>query len=282
MSAGIAVGLTLMQGSDRGFASPARPVSTDPAIVTIYPVARPRGVMVTSGGWAYCYQVRKLARQSGFTLICGRYYKDGYLSFDLRADRHEDWGDLAYLASFARKIQALHRRVGGRLVLIGVSYSGFGVATLASHHPELRPGEVIVLDSYLDLVARRAKTPDSSATAKEIDAETGGSEPALRARSVSVQGLTRLVGSGTRLTVVWSVSTAERTRYRGATCDPDANAETLSGLAAALNRPIPAWVTENRHGVDLWHFGPSILGGSNPGRMVVFQPDGVIPGAAVC
>jgi pimeloyl-ACP methyl ester carboxylesterase len=275
-----AVSFGLIHPGDQGTA--AARVATDPAIVTIYPVARPRGVMVTTGGWAYCYQVRRLARQTGFTLICGRYYKDGYVSFELRANRHEDWGDPAYLASFARKIRALHHRVGGKLVLIGVSYSGFGVATLASHHPELRPDQVIVLDSYLDLVARRSRLPASQQTAKEIDAETGGSAAALRERSVSVQGLERLVRDGTHLTVIWSVSDAERTRYRGATCNRTANAATLSEIAIGLRRPISAWVTLNKHGGDLWHHGASILAGHNPGRKVVFGPRGLIPDAAVC
>jgi pimeloyl-ACP methyl ester carboxylesterase len=238
--------------------------------------------MVTSGGWAYCYQVRKLASRSGLTLICGRYYKDGYVGFGLRAKRHEDWGDPAYLASLAAKIRALHERVGGELILIGVSYSGFGVATLASHHPELRPDRLIVIDSYLDLVARRARIPDSHQTAQEIDLETGGSRAALRARSVSDLGLARLVRSGTKLTAIWSVSDAERVRYRGATCDRTANAGTLSQLAGALGRPVHAWVTSSRHGTTLWHFGPRLLEGRNPGREVVFRPDGVIPDAAVC
>ena len=96
------------------------------------------------------------------------------------AERHLDWGNPEYLASLAQKVRAGPRRVGGELVLIGVSYSGYGVATLASHHPELRPDRLIAIDTYLELVPRRAALPASHQTARDIDAETSGS--ASRAR----------------------------------------------------------------------------------------------------
>jgi pimeloyl-ACP methyl ester carboxylesterase len=256
--------------------------ATDTAIVTAYPVANPAGLMVTSGGWAYCEQVRQLAHQTRYALLCGRYYKDGYVGPGLRSQRHLDWGDEAYLAQFATKIHALHESLGGKLILIGVSYSGFGVATLASHHPEIDPDRLIVLDSYLDLSARRRKLPGTHETAREIDDETGGSEAVLRRRSVSVDGLARLVQHGTRLTVVWSISEDERRFFRGATCDRDASAQTLSRLAHLLREPLPAWVTHSRHGQDLWRFGTRIIGGSNPGRKIIFTPDGSIPSGAVC
>src|SRR5436190_20418894 len=162
--------------------------------------------MVTTGGWAYCEQLRRLARRTRYTLLCGRYAKDGYLGPGLRSQRHLDWGNPAYLASFARAIARTHARVGGRLVLAGVSYSGFGVATLASHHPELRPDRLIVIDSFLDLAARRAAALSASETAIEIDTATGGSAAALAARSASVAGLAQLIRSGTELTAVWSIS----------------------------------------------------------------------------
>src|SRR5260370_29617 len=82
----------------------------------------------------------------------------------LRPARHPAWGAPAYLAGFARKIRALHSPVGGKLVLIGVSYPGFGLATLASPHPELRPDRLIVIDSYPDLVARRESLPPTHPT----------------------------------------------------------------------------------------------------------------------
>jgi pimeloyl-ACP methyl ester carboxylesterase len=265
-----------------GFAIANGEPATDPALTTVYPVQHPRGLMVTTGGWAYCEQLRRIARTNGYALICGRYYKDGYVGPGLRLLRHLDWGDPRYLAQFARKISAVHGQVGGQLILMGVSYSGFGVATLASHHPELRPSRLIVIDSYLDLPARRRKLPDSHETAREIDKETGGSRAALQRRSVTASGLARLLRGGTRLTVIWSVSEQERRLFNGATCDRTANAGILAGLARTLHRPIRAWVTERRHGADLWRYGTSIILGRVPGRRVTFRPDGLIPKAAVC
>jgi hypothetical protein len=256
--------------------------AADPAIVTVFPVPRPRGLMVTTGGWAYCEQVRLLAQRAHYTLACGRYFLDGYLGPGLRSHRHLDWGNPAYLASFASKIGSLHRRVGRELLLIGVSYSGFGVATLASHHPELRPDRVIVIDSYLNLVARRSGLPPRHETALEIDGETGGSRAELEARSTSVGGLVRLARSGTRLVVIWSVSEDERREFLGATCNRDANAGTLLQLADALARPLVAWVTESRHGHDLWNHGAAIVAGRYPGRDVTFEPEGSIPTGSVC
>jgi pimeloyl-ACP methyl ester carboxylesterase len=256
--------------------------AADPAVVSIYPVSNPKGLMVTSGGWAYCLQLQALARRSGYTLLCGRYYKDGYTGYGLRSRRRVDWGQPAYLASLAAKVNAAHRRVGGELVLAGVSYSGFAVATLASHHPELRPDRVIVIDSYLDLVARRAAARSDHGTAAEIDAATGGSAAALRAQSVSVSGLAQLVRDGTKLTVVWSVSPDEQREFNGATCNRNANAATLAGLANALGRPVVAWVTRSRHGHDLWDSGRRIVAGHTPGDEVAFTPHGRMPPGVTC
>lgn len=256
--------------------------ATDPLAATVYPVPRPLGVMVTSGGWAYCEQVRPLARRTRYTLLCGRYAKDGYTGRGLRERRQLDWGDRAYLTSLARRAEALHSTVGGRLLLVGVSYSGYGVAALAAQHPELRPDRLIVIDSYLDLVARRQQLPDRHETAREIDRATGGSAAELRRRSVPVAGLARLTRSGTRLTVVWSISEHERRFFNGATCARDASAATLARLAVLLGRPVPAWVTSTRHGVNLWRHGSAIVAGRPPGRQVTFRPDGAIPPGSVC
>jgi pimeloyl-ACP methyl ester carboxylesterase len=259
----------------------ARP-GVDPAVTSVYPVAHPRGLMVTTGGWPYCLQVQALAAHSGYTLLCGRYVKDGYLGYGLRAERHLDWGDPGYLASFALKIQALHRAVGGKLILIGVSYSGFGVATLASHHPELRPDRLIVVDSYLDLIARRESLPPTHPTAREIDAETGGSVTALQERTVSVAGLARLVRQGTQLTVIWSTSPGEEREFAGATCDRTANASVLGRLADVLGAPVAGWVTQNKHGHDLWDRGRAIIAGKTPGVEVTFRPGAPVPARAFC
>jgi pimeloyl-ACP methyl ester carboxylesterase len=253
-----------------------------PVITTSYRVQNPRGLMVTTGGWAYCEQIRPLAHRMRYTLVCGRYYKDRYVGRGLRPDRHLDWGDPLYLGRFADSIRAAHRRVGGELILIGVSYSGFGVATLASHHPEIRPDRLVVIDSYLDLVARRMRLPDTHETAREIDTETGGSAASLRQRSVLVGGLARLVRAGTGLTLIWSVSDDERRFFNGATCNREANANTLARLARALGRPVSAWITRSRHGHDLWAYGAQIVAGHNPGQRIVFPPSGRIPARATC
>jgi hypothetical protein len=278
----LAVVFFVVDGSSVAVSESLRASSPDPAIVSVYPVAKPRGLMVTSGGWAYCEQVRALARRTGYTLLCGRFREDGYVRNGLRAQRHLDWGNPGYLASLAAKTRALQRRVGGGLVLIGVSYSGFGVATLASHHPELHPKQLIVIDSYLDLVARRAALPGKHETAREIDLETGGSAAALAARDVSVEGLARLVETGTRLTVIWSISEDERKEFNGATCSRDANAGVLLRLAGTLDRPVVGWVTMSGHGHDLWDRGAAIVRGHVPGRPVTFRPGGGIPAGAAC
>jgi len=251
------------------------------AIVSVYPAQNPRGVMATSGGWAYCLQVQKLARRSSLTLVCGQYSRDGYTGYGLRSKRLLDWGDPGYLATLAGRIAAVHKSVGGELILLGVSYSGFGVATLASHHPELRPDRLIVVDSYLDLVARRA-VAGSGGTGAEIDAATGGAPEALRAQSVSVAGLAQLVRTGTKVTVVWSTSPDEAREFQGATCNQGASAGVLAQLATAVGRPVAAWVTEARHGHDLWDNGPSLLAGDPPGRKVLFTPAGGVPPGSTC
>ena len=250
------------------------------AITSIYPVAKPRGLIVTTGGWLYCANTKRMARAARYTLLCGKFAKDGYTADGLRAKRHVDWGNPVYLAQFAREIARVHREVGGPLVFVGVSYSGFGMATLASRHPELRPDHVIVVDSYLDLVARWRH--GSKSTRREITTETGRSLGELSARSVDLQGLATLVRQGTRLSVIWSVTPAERRLFNGATCARDVNAEPLSRLARILRRPVVGWVTQGEHGFDLWNNEEAILEGNNPGRMVRFAPSGRIPTGSYC
>lgn len=251
------------------------------AITSIFPVAQPRGLVVTTGGWLYCANTQRLARAAGYTLFCGKFSKDGYTADDLRAKRHLDWGNPVYLAQFAREIARVHRQVGGPLIFVGVSYSGFGMATLASHHPELRPDRLIVVDSYLDLVARWQHGA-SQPIGREITAETGRSLAALRARSVDLQGLAKLVRQGTRLSVIWSITAEEGRLFKGATCARDVTAEPLAKLARILRKPVFGWVTHGEHGFDLWNNEAAILDGRNPGRMVRFAPNGVIPVGSYC
>lgn len=260
----------------------AAAVTSRTAIVTTYEARAARGVLVTSGGWAYCSQARPIARRLHYTLVCGRYARDGYNGLGLRAKRWLDWGNPAYLDELASSVARVHDRVGGPLVMAGVSYSGYGVAVLAARHPELHPTRLLVIDSYLDLVARRARLPASHETAREIDRETGGSPADLTARSPSPSGLAQLVRGGTKLEVVWSVSAGERREFRGATCDTTANAGQLAALARELRRPVEAWVTQNRHGVTFWRYGASLARGATVGTRIVFRPDGRIPAGATC
>lgn len=258
-------------------------LSASPLVATIHPARDPVGLMVTSGGWAYCEQLRPVARRTRYTLLCGRYARDGYLGPGLRSKRRLDWGNRAYLARLADSAGALHRRIGGKLVLIGVSYSGFGVATLATHHPELRPDRLIVIDSYFDLVARRSLLPEAHETAREIDGETGTSPAELRRRSASPAGLAQLVRSGTDLVAVWSVSEDERRRFNGATCGLGASAATLARVARLLGRPVFGWVTQRKHGGNLWRHGASIVRGARPpGTRMTFSRDGTIPDGSYC
>jgi pimeloyl-ACP methyl ester carboxylesterase len=258
-----------------------RTYASGPAILTVVEQPDARGVLVTTGGWAYCQQVRELARHSRLTLLCGRFRKDGYVGPGLRSRRRLDWGNAGYLRALAREARRLHARVGGELLLLGVSYSGFGVAALASHHPELRPDRLIVIDSYLDLPARRAAA-GTGATGREIDAETGGSKAALEERNVRVDGLAALVRDGTRLQVIWSIAPDEAREFKGATCNLAANASVLQRLSEALAEPVAGWVTTNRHGHDLWDHGRKILRGELPGKKVMFAPGRSVPTGSTC
>jgi len=263
-------------------AHPAAAAAPRLAVTTVHRMVAPRGVLATSGGWPYCEQVRRLARRLRYTLVCGRYALDGYTGRGLRHRRHVDWGNPTYLAEFAAAVEDEHRRTGGRLVVVGVSYSGFGVATLVAHHPELAPDQLVVIDSYLDLVTRRKRLPDTHETAREIDHEAGTTVASLRRRSADAAGLAAAVRAGTRITVVWSISDHERRLFNGATCGVDASARTLQRLAEELRRPVAVWVTRTRHGVNLWRYGPRIVRGRPPGARFMLRPHQPIPPAAVC
>ena len=196
--------------------------------------------MVTTGGWAYCLQLQALARREHYTLACGRYWKDGYVGYGLRAKRHLDWGDPAYLATSHARSPALHRTVGGQLdpdrrLLLG----------LRRRHPRLPPPRAQTDAADRDRLLPRSRRPPHALppthpTAREIDAETGGSAARRSGYArVTVQGLAQLVRAGTSLTVIWSISTSERVEFGGATCDRTANAATLAALAPTLDRPVP-------------------------------------------
>ena len=65
-----------------------------PLVARVYPAAEPSrrdgderrlGVLRAD--------VRPVARRTHYTLLCGRYAKDGYVGLGLRSERHLDWGD---------------------------------------------------------------------------------------------------------------------------------------------------------------------------------------------
>ena len=182
----------------------------------------------------------------------------------------------------AEETRRLHRVIGGSLVLAGASYAGFGVATLAAHHPELRPTRIVVVDSYFDLVERRHHLPPRHETAREIDLVTGGSVAALRSRSAGPAAVARLVRGGTDLMVTWSISDDERRKFRGATCDRGASAGTLSAVARILGRPVDGFVTNHRHGVTFWRHGVAMADGTPTGERILFPATGAMPHGAVC
>jgi hypothetical protein len=82
--------------------------------------------------------------------------------------------------------------------------------------------------------------------------------------------------------VIWSVSPDEQREFLGATCDLAANAGVLEHLATMLGRPVPGWVTESRHGYDLWDSGRRIMLGRLPGREFLFEPGASVPPGSVC
>ena len=82
--------------------------------------------------------------------------------------------------------------------------------------------------------------------------------------------------------MIWSIAPDEAREFKGATCNLAANAAVLQRLANALGRPVPGWVTTNRHGHDLWDHGRGILRGELPGRKVSFRPGGSVPPWAAC
>ncbi len=56
----------------------------------------------------------------------------------------------------------------------------------------------------------------------------------------------------------------------------------LAQVATALGRPVAAWVTQSKHGHDLWDSGRRIVAGHPPGRQVIFKPAAVAPAGSTC
>lgn len=224
-------------------------------------------LLLTTGGPIYCMQLRNLARHLHASLACTDYGPNHYERVGTRAGRLEDWGDSAYLAAVARVPQQL-QHVGvkvSKLVVVGVSYSGFANAELVATHPELKPAALIVVDSYLDLPARYNALPATHETRKEIETALGGTlaqrRAAYEARSPShhLDGLAAAIRGGMSFVDVWSVSPGEQREFNGATCSRLAHAQWLSRLAQVLGRPVNGYVTHMQHAHALWDRGMGLL-----------------------
>jgi pimeloyl-ACP methyl ester carboxylesterase len=258
----------------------------------------PHPLLLTLGGPIYCGQLQKLAATLNASLACADYPANGYSGSGGRAKRKNDWGDPAYLGAVAGYPAEL-RRQGvkiSKLVLVGVSYSGYANAELAATHPELRPAALIVVDSYLDLPARFRALPDYHETRKEMIAVIGGTPAQLpgayevRSPSHHLDGLAAAVKGGMKLVDVWSVSAAERREFVGATCSTLANSQWLSDLAGVLGRPVTGYVTQLPHAHALWFYGRSLLALAGlasaprplPAHEVTFRPRAPVPAGSDC
>jgi pimeloyl-ACP methyl ester carboxylesterase len=227
----------------------------------------PHIVLMTLGGPVYCLQLALLARALDASRLCLDYGPNRYEGAGERAARKEDWGDPAYLAAAARVPSRL--RASGvnvsKLVLVGVSYSGFANAELVATHPELRPDALVVVDSYLDLPARYQTLPASHETRREIESVIGGTLAQLpaayaqRSPSDHLDGLADAIRHGMRFVDVWSVSAEEKREFNGATCSRSAHAQWLSELAGLLGRPVVGYVTQMQHAHALWDRGREVL-----------------------
>ncbi|MGZ4385421.1 MAG: alpha/beta hydrolase family protein [Gaiellaceae bacterium] len=259
---------------------------------------RPHPLLMTVGGPIYCMQIAALARYLHASRLCTDYGPNGYTTVTTRVLRKEDWGDPAYLNVVAQLPRRL-RRSGvkiSKLLLVGVSYSGYGNAELVATHPELRPAALIIIDTYLDLTSRYNALLPSHETRREMEAVIGGTPEqvpaayASRSPSNHLDGLAQAIRSGMIFLDIWSVSPHERDEFRGATCSGAANAQWLSGLASVLGGPVTGYVTQMRHAHALWDWGKSLLSlaGLKPGarplpaQAVQFWPNRPLPAGSTC
>lgn len=257
-----------------------------------------RPLVLTLGGPVYCAQAAPLARRLRATLLCPDYGADGERSSATRARRVEDWGDPRYLDAVARLPGRLVREgvSVSELVLVGASYAGYAVAELAATHPELHPGALIIVDSFLDLPDRFRALGPGQPTRAEMIRVLGGTlthRPRVYARrspSSHLAGLAVAIRHGMRLLDVWSVSPAEAREFKGAMCSIRSNAYWLRRLARILHRPVTGYVTQLPHAVALWDWWRQLLAlsaltppsGALPATAITFRPGQPIPARSYC
>lgn len=287
-----------------GSALAARRAGTNAPLVRkqliLAPGARvsPHPLLLTVGGPIYCMQLRHLARYLSASLLCTDYGPDRYEKPGQRNGRLEDWGSPAYDAAVARlpaRIEARGVKVS-KLIVVGVSYSGFANAELVASQPRLRPAALIMIDSYLDLAARFDALPLNHPTRAEIVRAVGGtpdqvpSAYAQRSPSRHLATLAADMRAGMRFIDVWSVAPSEVHEFRGATCSEDANARWLGQLAGIAGHPVAGYVTQLQHAHALWDHGRGVLrlagiGHASPplpARRVLFQPGAAPPANCYC
>jgi hypothetical protein len=258
----------------------------------------PHPLLLTVGGPIYCMQLRHLARYLDASLLCTDYGRNRYERPGERNGRLEDWGDPAYDAAVARlpaRIEARGVKVS-KLIVVGVSYSGFANTELVASQPRLHPAALVLIDSYLDLAARFAALPLNHETRAEIVRAVGGTPEqvpeayAERSPSHHLATLAAEIRSGMRFVDVWSLAPSEVHEFRGATCSEDANARWLGQLATIVGHPVAGYVTELQHAYALWFHGRSVLRLAGighgapplPARRVLFQPGAPAPEGSYC
>lgn len=258
----------------------------------------PHLLLLTVGGPIYCMQLRNLARSLDASLLCADYGPNRYEQPGEQALRLEDWGDPQYDTAVARlpaQAEAAGLKVS-KLVVVGVSYSGFADAELVASQPRLHPAALVMIDSYLDLAARFAALPSYHSTRAEIIRAVGGTPAqvpaayAQRSPSHHLATLAAEIRSGMRFVDVWSVAASEAHEFHGATCSVDANARWLAQLATLLGRPVAGYATQLLHAHALWDHGRAVLrlvgvgGGSPqlPASRVLFRPGAPAPADSYC
>lgn len=298
----IAVGVVLLSVGVSGLV--ARRADAGSSLVRkrlfLAPRARvsPHPLLLTVGGPIYCMQLRHLARYLHASLLCTDYGPNRYERRGERNGRLEDWGNPAYDAAVARlpaRIEARGVKVS-KLIVVGVSYSGFANVELVASQPGLHPAALIMIDSYLDLAARFAALPLNHPTRAEIVRAVGGTPAqvpaayAQRSPSHHLGTLAADIRSGMRFIDVWSLAASEVHEFRGATCSEDASARWLSQLATIAGHSVAGYVTELPHAHALWNHGRSVmrLAGIGPAaprmpaRKVLFQPGAPPPAGSYC